>query len=164
VAVIGKHGVVVSEITVDATPEVVYEFFSEPEKLSRWLGISAEVDRRPGGTWRIDVNGQGLVTAGEIVERQPPHRLVLTFGWEQPGGPAPLPPGASTVEVTLTPEGDGTHVRVEHRDLPPELRVVHDLGWEQGLARLAVAATGGDPGPSRLASISSLDELESPGD
>jgi uncharacterized protein YndB with AHSA1/START domain len=162
VAVVGEHGAVVSEISIDASPEVVFGFFAEPEKMRRWMGHSVEIDTERG-TWRNDVNGAGWVNAGEIVEVDPPHRMLLTFGWEGPDPPAPLPPGSSTVEITLTPEGEATRVRVEHRDLPPDLRVVHGLGWEHGLARLAVVATGGDPGPDKLGSIDSLDELDSRG-
>jgi uncharacterized protein YndB with AHSA1/START domain len=163
VPVIGEHGVVVSEVRVEARPEIVFEFFSRPEKMLRWMGAAVEVDGRPGGAWRVDFNDHGWVAAGEIVEAEPPHRLVLTWGWEPPDAPVPLPPGASTVEITLTPDGDGTLVRVEHRDLPPDLRVFHGVGWEQRLGRLAVAAVGGDPGPDPLASIRNPDELKALG-
>jgi uncharacterized protein YndB with AHSA1/START domain len=54
-------------------------------------------------------------------------------------------PGESTVEVTLAPDGDGTHLRLVHRDLPESERASHDGGWEEMLSRLAIAATGGDP-------------------
>ncbi len=58
-----------------------------------------------------------------------------------------LPPGSSTVEVTLTPEGDETVVQLTHRDLPSqELADGHGLGWTHYLGRLAIAAAGGDPG------------------
>jgi uncharacterized protein YndB with AHSA1/START domain len=159
VAVIGKHGVVVSEVRVEASPETVFDFFSRPEKMLRWMGVAAESDPRPGGAWRVDMNGQGWVAAGEIAEAEPPNRLVLTWGWEGPGAPVSLAPGASTVEVTFTRDGDATLVRMEHRDLPPDLRVLHGIGWEHSLARLAVAAAGGDPGPDPLASIRDVHEL-----
>ena len=159
-AVIGEHGAVVSEITVEASPETVFEFFTEADKLQRWMGIDAAVDGRPGGTWRVDFNGRGSAAAGEVVELDPPRRIVFTWGWEQgAGAPFPLPPGASTVEVTLAREGERTRVRLEHRDLPPELRVFHRLGWGHSLPRLSVAAAGGDPGPDPLASIRDLGEL-----
>jgi len=59
-----------------------------------------------------------------------------------------IPPGSTTVEVTLAPDGDGTHVRLVHRGLQtPEMREQHRQGWDHYVARLAVAAAGGDPGP-----------------
>jgi uncharacterized protein YndB with AHSA1/START domain len=78
---------------------------------------------------------------------EPPTRLVFTWGWE---GADEMPPGSTTVEVRLTPDGDATIVRLTHRDLPtPEQVESHAAGWGHFLARLAVAATGGDPGPDR---------------
>ena len=49
--------------------------------------------------------------------------------------------------MTLTPDGDGTLVRLRHLDLPEESRATHSEGWDLYLARLAIAAAGGDPGP-----------------
>ncbi len=58
-----------------------------------------------------------------------------------------LPPGSSTLEVTLTPDGEGTTVRIDHRDLP-ELEARQDaLGWAHFLERLITVDAGGDPGP-----------------
>jgi uncharacterized protein YndB with AHSA1/START domain len=159
VAVIGKHGAVVSSVKIDARPETVFEFFTQAEKMARWIGLAAELEGRPGGAWRVAFNEHGWVAAGELVQAEPPERLVFTWGWEGSDVAADLPPGSSTVEVTFTPDGDGTVVRLEHRDLPPDLRIVHGLGWEHALGRLAVAATGGEPGPSPLESMRRLDEL-----
>ncbi len=75
----------------------------------------------------------------------PYSRIVYTFGWEGDGHP--IPPGSTTVEITLTPDGDETIVRVAHRGLPAEARGDHDGGWAHYLARLVIAAAGGDPGP-----------------
>jgi hypothetical protein len=50
--------------------------------------------------------------------------------------------------ITLTPDGDGTIVRLVHRDLPtPESAEAHADIWEMYLGRLAIAATGGNAGP-----------------
>ena len=37
------------EIDIDASPEIVFRFFTEPALLERWLCVQAEVDARPGG-------------------------------------------------------------------------------------------------------------------
>ncbi len=45
-------------------------------------------------------------------------------------------------------ELNGTALRLEHYDLPDEtLRANHLLAWRTYLARLAVVAAGGEPGP-----------------
>ena len=72
-------------------------------------------------------------------------KVVFTFGWEQEGNP--IPPGSTTVEITLHPEGDKTRVRLVHRGLPDDAVSDHGEGWDHYLGRLAIAATGGDAGP-----------------
>jgi hypothetical protein len=54
------------------------------------------------------------------------------------------------VEVDLVPDGEATIVRLSHR-VPTELVEFHTMGWEHYLARLEVAAAGGDPGPDPFA-------------
>jgi uncharacterized protein YndB with AHSA1/START domain len=130
-------------ISIAASPQTVWEFFVDPEKLRRWKGMKAELDPTPGGIYRCEVI-PGHTARGEFVELDPPHRLVFTWGWENESA---VPPGTSTIEVELTPEGDGTSLHFVHRDLPgAEAVESHAHGWDHYLPRLAIAAGGGDPG------------------
>jgi uncharacterized protein YndB with AHSA1/START domain len=132
------------ELRIEASPETVFPYFTDPQKMRRWKGVEAELDPRPGGVYRVNVTGNDRVV-GEYLEVDPPKRVVFTWGWEGNDG---VPPGSSTVEVTLTPDGDGTVVRLVHSGLPDaDARAQHGIGWEHFLDRLAVAASGGDPGP-----------------
>jgi uncharacterized protein YndB with AHSA1/START domain len=141
---VSEINAVVSEIRISATPEKVFAFFVDPDKMVRWMGSRVEVDPRPGGTYALDINAQARAR-GEYVEVVPSSRVVFTFGWEADQA---VPPGSSTVEVALTPDGDGTHVRLVHRGImTAEMREQHRQGWDHYLARLGVAAAGGDPGP-----------------
>ncbi len=135
---------VVRELVIDASPETVWEFFVDPEKATRWMGMRATFDARPGGEFRVEVI-PGHTAAGEFVELDPPHRLVYTFGWED--GVSVIPPGGSTIEIELTPSGAGTALRFTHRDLPSEAAAEsHGTGWDHYLGRLVITAAGGDPG------------------
>jgi uncharacterized protein YndB with AHSA1/START domain len=141
---------VVKEVRIDASPETVFTFFTEPDKLTRWLASEATLDPRPGGinhqTHPGDTeNPRGpYYMRGEFVEVAFPSRVVFTWGFEN--ADVGVEPGQSTVEVTLAPDGNGTRLRLVHRDLPESERAPHDGGWEEMLSRLAIAATGGDPG------------------
>jgi len=138
---------VVREVRIDATPETVFGFFVAPAKMARWKGRKAQLDARPGGIYRVEINDQA-VARGEYVEVDPPRRVVFTWGWE---GGHPVAPGSSTVEVDLTPDGEGTMLRLTHRGLPDDEIEQHAHGWDHFLPRLEVAAPGGDPGPDPMA-------------
>jgi uncharacterized protein YndB with AHSA1/START domain len=136
------------EVVIAASPETVWEYLTDSEKSLRWWGQRATYDLRPGGQFRVDVI-PGHSASGEFVELDPPRRLVYTWGWEE-GGDTPnvVPPGSTTIEIDLVPEGEGTLLRLVHRDLPSHASAEsHTQGWDHYLGRLAVAAAGGDPGP-----------------
>jgi uncharacterized protein YndB with AHSA1/START domain len=135
--------VVVQEVVIAASPETIFEFFTDPAKMVRWKGRSAQLDPQPGGTYRVDMTEES-VARGEFVELVPHERIVFTWGWE---GEGPVQPGTSTVEVTLTPEDDKTRLRLVHRGLPVDERGPHDEGWKHFLPRLEIVASGGNPGP-----------------
>lgn len=134
--------VVVREIRIAARPETVFSFFTDPAKMVRWKGRQATLDPRPGGVYRVDIDGKHIAR-GEFVEIVPYRRIVFTWGWE---GGEPVPPGSSTVEIVLVPDGDFTILRLTHQGLPAATRDSHREGWEHYLARLALAAAGTDPG------------------
>ncbi len=136
----------VREIMIEATPETIWPFLTEPGKHVEWDGTVAEIDPRPGGIYRVLVAGQ-FQSAGEYVEVVPMEKVVFTFGWEQAGHP--IPPGSTTVAITLHPEGDKTRVRLVHSGLPDDAVDDHGQGWGHYLERLAVRVVGGDPGPDR---------------
>ena len=134
------------EIAIAARPETVWEFFVDPEKACRWMGTSAELDPQPGGIYRVEVI-PGNVARGVFVELDPPRRLVYTWGWEAGAG-SPVPPGSTTIEIELVPDGDGTRLRFSHLGLPSvESTESHAHGWDHYLERLTAVGSGGDPGP-----------------
>jgi len=130
-----------TSVHINADPERVFEYFTRPEAIVRWMGDYAVLDPIPGGQFTLDING--VPVRGRYLEVDRPRRLLLSWGH---AGSDRLPPGASTVEVTLTPHDGGTTVTIVHSGLPePEVRQ-HRLGWLHFLGRLVIAAAGGDPG------------------
>ena len=130
-------------LAIDASPETVWEFLVDPEKLMRWKGINADLETQPGGIFRCEVI-PGHIARGEYVEIDKPNKLVFTWGWD---GSEDVPPGSSTIEIELASEGDGTSLRFVHRDLPnAEAIASHAHGWDHYLPRLETVAGGGDPG------------------
>jgi uncharacterized protein YndB with AHSA1/START domain len=135
-----------ASVHVEAQPERVFAYFTDPEAIVRWMGDYALLDATPGGEFAVDVNG--VPVRGRYLEVQPPHRLLISWGH---AGSERLPPGASTVEVLFTAAAGGTDVEIVHRGLPEPDAVGHARGWRHFLDRLAVAGAGGDPGPDPFA-------------
>ena len=131
------------EIRIAARPDTVFPFLIDGAKVAQWFGMSAEVEPRPGGIYKVQINNQATAL-GEVVEVETNKRIVFTFGWEGEGNPTP--PGSSRVEISLTPDGDSTIVRLRHTGLPEITVKDHTGGWEMYLGRLTAVAEGRDPG------------------
>jgi uncharacterized protein YndB with AHSA1/START domain len=137
---------IVREIQIDASPETVFGFFTEPEKLTRWLAEEATLDPRPGGVNHQthpggpDNPSGPYYMRGEFLEVTPPSRVVFTWGFENPD--VEIAPGGSVVDVTLEQVAGGTLVRLVHRGLPASELASHSEGWTAMLERLAAAAEG----------------------
>ena len=130
------------EVRIAARPSTVFSLLDNADGMAKWFGSSVQMDAKPGGTLRVDINGRDIAK-GEIVEIVPPERIVFTFGWEGEGHP--VPPGASRVEITLVEDGDGTIVRLRHSGLTAEQAASHKEGWDHFLPRLLEVAEGRDP-------------------
>ena len=144
-----ETSVVQREVRIEARPETVFPYFTDPEKMVRWIGVAATLDPRPGGVFHLQTMANHSF-AGHYVTIEPPRRVVFTWGYGSfPEPDNPLPAGSSTVEVELEPDGDATIVRLTHR-VPSQLDAFHAMGWEHYLDRLALVAVGRDAGKDEL--------------
>jgi uncharacterized protein YndB with AHSA1/START domain len=133
--------VVEQTIRIQAHPETVWRYWTDPQRMADWWG-QAQLDPRPGGTYRVQMVG-GAVMLGEFVELVPYERIVFSFGWEPHEDMPSLAPGSTRVEVILADDGGDTVLTVRHTGLPPALVADHDGGWRHFLPILADAASHG---------------------
>ena len=128
-------------VRIAASPETLWQFWTDPARLAEWWGSESEVVTEPGGLFRV-VMDNGPVMRGTFTELEPPHRLVFTFGWEHNADGEALAPGSTRVEVTLTPDGDETVLVLRHFDMPSSHASDHDKGWTYFVGeRLVTAST-----------------------
>jgi uncharacterized protein YndB with AHSA1/START domain len=138
---------VVHELVLPVPAGQAFGMFTDPRQLVRWIGISADLQPRPGGRFRFEV-APGQFCEGQYVVIEPPARLVFTWGWTDPS--FGLAPGTSQVEVSFAPSGvDGqqTRLRLVHTGLAGDLGLLHEDGWSRFLARLAAVTARGEPAP-----------------
>jgi len=132
-------------VLLPVSADEAFALITQPDRLRRWLAVSARVDVRAGGEFRWTLTPTA-VAAGTVTEVDPGRRIVLGFGWEQPGEPR-----TDTVTITFEPAGGGTLVRLVHEGLPED-HVKNVLeGWTHFLERLERAAVTGDAGPDEWA-------------
>jgi uncharacterized protein YndB with AHSA1/START domain len=131
------------EVQIVAPPATVFAFLTDPEKIVRWMGSEATVEPHLDGLYLVNVSGKDTAQ-GRFTEVIPVHRLAYSFGWK---GNDKIPPGSSLIEIDLIEQEGGTLLRMTHSGLPDAAAcAAHEHGWMHYLARLAVAAAGGDPG------------------
>jgi uncharacterized protein YndB with AHSA1/START domain len=135
-----------------ASREEVFRTWTDPDLFRRWFtppgnaSVTAELDVRPGGRYRITLERTPMVPGtsyivGSYLEVDPPERLVFTFGWEEPPpvqGLGDLDTLDSRVTVQFLDRGASTEISITHERLgTPELRAFHRWGWETTLDQLA---------------------------
>ena len=136
-------------VLVPLGADETFALITQPDRLRRWQAITARVDLRAGGAYRWTIV-PGHTVCGTFTEVEPGRRVVFTWGWEDSGE---LPPGASTVIVTLEPAEGGTLVRLVHEGLTGEQAASHAEGWSHYLDRLVTPASSHLPDMRLLADI-----------
>lgn len=127
---------------IEASPTDVYAYLTDAARWRRWQGADATLDPRVGGVFSV-LMANGMNARGQFLELVPDRRVVFTWGWVDNES---LPPGSTTVEIDLQVDGDATLLILTHRSIPDEELPAQRAGWTHYLPRLAVVATGRDPG------------------
>ncbi|GAA2352620.1 hypothetical protein GCM10010404_00300 [Nonomuraea africana] len=121
---------------VAASAERVWRAFADHDDRGEWWHY-LYLEPVAGGSleerW-TDEHGEPAVTRGEVTHANEP--ALLAFSWADEGQEA-----ATDVEITLTPRGSGTEVRITETGwdrLPdgPSLAADHRAGWRVHLANL----------------------------
>jgi uncharacterized protein YndB with AHSA1/START domain len=127
----------IATIRIAAPPTAVFPYLIDPPLLARWIGDATGSAMEPGGAFALAINDSKAVR-GQFLTIDPPKRVVFT--WGVPDSDV-LPPGSTTVEIVLTPDGSDTVVELTHRDLPRSELSSHQAGWT-GLLNLLARVAG----------------------
>jgi uncharacterized protein YndB with AHSA1/START domain len=128
----------------DASPERIWELWADPRQLERWWGpptypaTFTKHDLAPGSRVEYHMTGpEGDQPKGywDIVETDPPHRLVVRDGFANDDGTPndELPVG--TMRVTIQDIGDG-RTRMSIESVFPTVEAMEQvlaMGQEEGM-------------------------------
>src|SRR5262245_35357508 len=94
------------------------------------------IEPAEGGRWYERGRTGAECVWGRVLAWEPPARLVLSWHLDEEFAVDPDPARASELEVTFTPEGDGTRVTLVHRGFERRAggavvatKVAQDGGW-----------------------------------
>jgi uncharacterized protein YndB with AHSA1/START domain len=117
----------------DTDIDDLWSALTEPERLARWIG-KIEGDLRLGGEYRFHFFASGSEGTGRIDVCEPPRRLLLQHGLNQPN--------ANVIEATLTADGKQTILVIEERGMPLELIAAYGAGIQVHIEDLAAHIAG----------------------
>ena len=92
-----------------------------------------------GEAFHLDLDGTEI--AGHYLEVDPPYRMLISWDRRRSDAATSTP---TFIEITLTPAGDGTNVRVEFSGLGAEDGAFHRQLWARHLDRIAAVFTGAE--------------------
>jgi uncharacterized protein YndB with AHSA1/START domain/DNA-binding transcriptional ArsR family regulator len=132
----------VFEIFVRTTPERLWQALTDGDLTRQYYyNTRIESDWTPGSPYTLRDDGGTAVIDGEVLEIDPPRRLVTTFraAWSQ-GAP-------STVTWEIVPEGEVCKLTLTHEGIDPASQLglsVRD-GWARILSGLKTLLETGRP-------------------
>ncbi len=130
----------VYRVFIKATPQAIWDAITTPEWTQRYgYGLRDKYDLRPGGEYRGHANegmlAMGMpdvVADGEVIEADPPHKLVMT--WRMAMDPRMVAEGFTRLTYEIAAGRDGVS----------RLSVIHDLTGTPGHAAMVA---GDQQGP-----------------
>ncbi len=126
---------IVKRATYPHPPELVWVALTDPHALAEWL-MPNDFKPELGHKFRFQFDpmpmcGAGLTTC-EVVEIDPPRRMVWT--WQGHSSPGKRTPPPTRVEWTLKPTNEGTELTLVHTGLegqPFLHNFMMNMGWGQ---------------------------------
>lgn len=130
----------VYRVYIKATPEAIWDAITKPEWTDRYgYGGRCEFDLRPGGSYTGYTNegmramgAPDVGVAGEVIEADPPRRLVQT--WQMMMDPEMAAEGPTRLTYEIEPRDGGiTRLTLTHElEHAPKLSLLMSGGMDDG--------------------------------
>jgi uncharacterized protein YndB with AHSA1/START domain len=122
---------------IRTTPEKLWNALTQPEFTRKfWVGTIQECEWKVGASWKLLSPTGRLADAGEVVEIDPPRKLVLT--WQNHLFPEMTAEGFSRMTYELEPKGSTVKLTLTHTMNKKDSKTINAVshGWPHLLASL----------------------------
>jgi uncharacterized protein YndB with AHSA1/START domain len=125
----------VYQVEIATTAERLWQALTDPQQTRKyWHGALSTSDWKVGSRWTSESEDGEVYLDGEILEIDPPRRLVHSFHIvHKPEAAAEAP---SRLEFEITPIGDRCRLTVTHSGRGPATMAYTSGGWETIFAGL----------------------------
>ena len=123
---------------IRTTPEKLWSALTDDTQFMKqyWFGSHCDSQWTAGSSWKLVSSDGGILDAGEIVEADPPRRLVIR--WQHQSKPDLKAEGASSCTMELEPNGAAVKLSISHtiEREPSKLIGAVSGGWPKVLSNL----------------------------
>jgi uncharacterized protein YndB with AHSA1/START domain len=124
-------------IYIRTTPEKLWSALTDQEFMKQyWFGMHCESDWTAGSSWRMVRSNGSVCDSGEIIESDPPRRLVIR--WQHQDNSELKAEGESRCTMELEPSGPAVKLSITHtiEREPSKLIGAVSRGWPMIMSNL----------------------------
>jgi uncharacterized protein YndB with AHSA1/START domain len=122
---------------IRTTPEKLWEALTDPQFTRKyWFDMTVECSWKKGSSWKLVFPDGRLADTGEILEIEPPRRMVIW--WQNQWKPELKAEGPSRCTIELEPVGRAVKLTITHEIERPDSKLITAVsgGWPLILSNL----------------------------
>ncbi len=130
---------------IRTTPERLWSALTSPELMKKyWFGMHQEAEWKVGAPWKLVFSDGRIADAGEVVEVDPPKRLVIK--WRNEWKPEMKAEGYARCTMELEPSEGVVKLTITHAMDRPDSKFIAAVsgGWPRILSNLKSLLETGD--------------------
>jgi uncharacterized protein YndB with AHSA1/START domain len=124
---------------IRTTPDKLWAALSQPQFINQyWFGMTMDCAWKKGAPWTMAFPDGRLCNTGEILEIDPPRRMVIK--WQSEWKPEAKAEGPSRCTIELEPTGKAVKLTIRHEIDRPDAQLIAgvsgDWGWPRVISNL----------------------------
>ena len=122
---------------IRTTPDRLWSALTEPEFTRQyWFGMHMAAEWKAGAPWKLVFADGRVADTGEVLEADPPRRLVLK--WQHELRPELKAEGVACCTIEIEPVDGAVKLTITHSSERPDSKVIQAVsgGWPRILSNL----------------------------